>query len=91
MSKPSDEELEIALKTAADMRDNKTDSFFIAKALLNYNYRFKYLEEVLRTADLYINHGMSDQEHSHLIRAIEKAKEVDSYTSHQEATSFGLE
>lgn len=31
MSKPSDEELATALKMAAQMRDKKIDSFFIAK------------------------------------------------------------
>ncbi len=91
MSKPTEEEFEIALKTAAIMRDDKTDPSFIAKALLNYNYRFKYLEEVLRAADRYINHGMSEQERTHLIRAIEKAKDADSFTAHQERSSFGLE
>jgi len=91
MSKPTEEELKTALKMAAEMRDNKTDSSFIAKALLNYNYRFKYFEEVLHAADRYINQGMSEQEHIHLVRAIEKAKDAESFTSNQERSRFGLE
>jgi len=91
MSKPTEEELEMALKMAAEMRDSKTDSSFIAKALLNYNYRFKYLEEILHAADRYINQGMSEQEHMHLVRAIEKAKDVESFTSNEERSLFGLE
>jgi hypothetical protein len=91
MSKPTEEELETALKMAAQMRDKKIDPFFIAKSLLSHNYRMKYLEEILTSADLYINHGMSEQEKTHLIRKIEKAKDAESFTSGQERSSFGLE
>ena len=91
MSKPTEEELEIALKMAAQMRDKKIDPFFIAKTLLSHHYRIKYLEETLRAADRYINHGMSDQERTHLIRTIEKAKDAESYTSGQKRQRFGLE
>lgn len=72
------------------MRDHKTDASFIAKALLNYNYRFKYLEEILHAAGRYINQGISEQEHTHLVRAIEKAKKAESFTSNEERSHFGL-
>ena len=91
MSKPTPQEMETALKMAKQMRDKDIDPFFIAKALLNLNYRIEFLQEVLRTADRYINMGMSEQERSHLIRAIEKAKSADDYTSNNERSSFGLE
>ena len=91
MSKPSEEELETALKMAAQMRDEKMDPFFIAKSLLSHNYRIKYLEEIMRSADRYINQGMSEQERSHLIRTIEKAKDAESLTSGEVRDSFGLE
>ena len=91
MSKPTDEELETALKMAAQMRDRKIDPFFIAKSLLSHNYRIKHLEEVMRAADRYINHGMSEQERTRLIREIEKAKDAESYTSGEGRNSFGLE
>jgi len=91
MSKPTEEELETALKMAVQMREKKIDPFFIAKALLSHNYRIRYLEETLHAADRYINHGMSEQERTHLIRTIEKAKDAESYTSGQERESFGLE
>lgn len=91
MSKPTDEELKIALKTAAHMRDNNSDEFFIAKSLLNHNYRIKYLEEIMHAADRYINRGMSEQERMHLIRTIEKAKDADSFTTSNERERFGLE
>ncbi len=91
MSKPTEEELETALKIAARMRDEKVDKYFIAKSLLSHHYRIKYLEEVLRAADRYINQGMSEQERTHLIRTIEKAKDADSFTASNERDSFGLE
>ena len=91
MSKPTDEQLETALKMAAQMRDNKIDPFFIAKSLLSHNYRMKYLEEILHAADRYINLGMSEQEKTHLIKTIEKAKDAESFTSGKERDSFGLE
>lgn len=91
MSKPTEEELETALEMAAQMRDKQIDPFFIAKSLLSHNYRIKYLEEILHAADRYINLGMSDQERTHLIRTIEKAKDAESFTSGQERDSFGLE
>ena len=91
MSKPSEEELETALKMAEQMRDEEADPFFIAKSLLSHNYRIKYLEEIMKSADRYINHGMSEQERSHLIRTIEKAKDTESFTSGKSRDSFGLE
>lgn len=91
MSKPSTEEKEAALKMAAQMRDKNIDPFFIAKTLLNHNYRIKYLEEVLRSADRYINRGMSEQERAYLIRSIEKAKNLDSDTPGKQRSNFGLE
>jgi hypothetical protein len=91
MSKPTEEELETALKMAAQMRDKKVDPFFVAKSLLSHNYRIKYLEEIMKSADRYINHGMSEQERIHLIRTIEKAKDAESFTSGKERDSFGLE
>ena len=91
MSKPTEEELDTALKMAAQMRDKKVDPFFVAKSLLSHNYRIKYLEEIMKSADRYINQGMSEQERIHLIRNIEKAKDAESFTSGKGRDSFGLE
>ena len=90
MSKPTEEELNTALKMAGQMRDKNIDPFFIAKALLSHNYRIKYLEEILHAADRYINRGMSEQEKTHLIRTIEKIKDAESFTSGKGRDSFGL-
>ncbi len=91
MSKPTEEELQKALKMAAQMRDKNIDPFFIAKTLLSHNYRIKYLEEILQAADRYINRGMSEQEKTHLIRTIDKIKDAESFTSGRGRSGFGLE
>ena len=90
MSKPTDEELESALQMAAQMRDKKLDPFFIAKSLLNHNYRLKYLEEVFKATDRYLNHGMSEQERTRLLRLIDKVKDNESNTAGQDRPGFGL-
>lgn len=91
MPKPTDEELELAIQTAVQMRENGDDPQKLAKCLLSHNYRMKHLEEVLTIADRYFNMGMSERERSHLIRAIEKAKNAESYTSQIVQGRFGLE
>lgn len=90
MSKPTDEELESALQMAAQMRDKKLDPFFIAKSLLNHNYRLTYLEEIFKASDRYLNHGMSEQERTRLLRLIDKAKDMESNTAGLDRPDFGL-
>ena len=91
MAKPTEKELEAALKMAGQMLDKKIDPFFVAKCLLSHNYRIKHLEEAMRAADRYVNRGMAEQERTKLIRAIEKAKDAESYTSGEGRSSFGLD
>ena len=91
MPKPTNEELEAAIKTAVAMREKNEDPFNLAKCLLSHNFRVKHLEEVLKIADRYCNMGMAQRELTHLVRAIEKAKNVESYTSQSEQERFGLE
>lgn len=91
MPKPTDEELEAALQKAVEMRENDNDPFNMAKCLLSHNYRIKYLEDVLAIADRYCNMGMAQRELTHLVRAIDKAKNNESYTSQSTRERFGLE
>ena len=91
MSKPTDEELKKAIKMAIQMRERNLDPFNVAKSLLSHNYRMKHLEDVLQKADRYLNMGMAERERTQLIRAIEKAKDIESYTSQHQEESFGLE
>jgi hypothetical protein len=91
MPKPTDEELDIALKTAISMRENGDDPFNLAKCLLSHNFRMKHMEQVLAIADRYCNMGMAQRELTHLVRAIDKAKNAESYTSQTQEERFGLE
>lgn len=91
MPKPTHEELETALRMAMQMREKDLDPYNIAKSLLNHHFRLKYLEDVLRAADRYINMGMSDRERADLQIAIKKARDAESYTASEEQEQFGLE
>jgi len=91
MSKPSEAELKRALKHAIEMKEHGDDPDFMAKALLNHNYRLKYLTELLKIADRYMNHGMADHERSLLLRAIDKANDAEARTTGFEREDFGLE
>jgi hypothetical protein len=91
MAKPTEKELDIAIQMAIQMREKNKDPFHLAQCLLSHNFRMKHLEDVLQKADRYINMGMAEHERSQLIRAIEKAKDIESYTSQQRDEPFGLE
>ena len=91
MPKPTEDELDNALKMAIQMIEKRIDPFSVAKTLLSHNYRIKHLEEVLRAADRYLNMGMSERERTNLLSAINKAKAAESHTAQHEQKSFGLE
>lgn len=91
MSKPSNLELKTALNACAKMKEHNDDPLYIAKSLLNLNYRMKYYEELLVAADRYMNHGQAEHEHMKLLRCIEKAKEAENISSNKEINDFGLE
>ena len=73
MGRPTGEELEIALAQAIQLREQGEDTHHMAKALLNLNYRMKFMEDVLDKADLYLHSGEGAKEHADLVRAIERA------------------
>lgn len=91
MSKPTGEELSRALTKAREMRDRRDDPDYLAKALLNHNYRLTYLEQVLKAADRYLNHGMDEHQHMELLRLIEKARQAEYRTAGEAHEDFGLE
>ena len=91
MSKPTDIELKTALLAAATMKEHDKDPFFMAKSLLNHNFRLKYYEDLLTAADRYMNHGQEEHERMKLLRCIEKIKEEEIRISKKESDSFGLE
>lgn len=81
MGKPTDDELQAALAEAARMREHDEDPHHLAKALLNYHYRFAYLLKLAAAAEHYLHAGLGAREHSELVRAIEAYKEADALSS----------
>ena len=90
MSKPTNIELKTALVAAATMKEHDKDPFFLAKTLLNHNFRLKYYEDLLTAADRYMNHGQAEHERMKLLRCIEKIKDEETRISKIERGSFGL-
>ena len=91
MSKPTVTELKTAMAAAAAMKEQNNDLAFVAKALLNHNYRLRFYEDLLKNADLYINHGQAEHDHTELLRCIDKIKEIESLAAHESTSDFGLE
>lgn len=79
MSRPTEEELKTALERATQIREAGEDEFFLAKSVLNLNYRVSALEDVLEKAKLYMHSGEGAHEHTMLLKAIEKAEQADAY------------
>lgn len=85
MGKPTEDELKSALSEAAHMREQGEDPHFVAKSLLNLNYRLAHLEQVLHAADRYLHSGLAEHNHAELVRAIEAYKQADERGTAQEA------
>ncbi|NIP72877.1 MAG: hypothetical protein GWO16_07520 [Gammaproteobacteria bacterium] len=90
MGKPTPEQMEKALSEAARMREQGEDLHFVAKALLNLNYRYGYLERVLAAARRFLRSGMASSEHAALLHAIDKALEAETRTAGEDREDFGL-
>jgi hypothetical protein len=78
MSRPTDAELEIALKRAAYLHEQSEDDYFLGKSLLNHHYRLNLLEHVHQAAKHYLHTGNGAREHSELLKAIEEAEKAES-------------
>lgn len=90
MGKPTEEEFAQALAEAKRMREQAEDTHYVARALLNLNYRNESLVRVLHAAEAYLRSGMAETEHTQLIRAIEQARAVDERCGHKEPAALGL-
>ena len=90
MGKPTEAELKTALAEAARMREHNEDPHFIAKSLLNLNYRLNHLEKVFHITERYLHSGMSPSDHTKLIHAIEQFNKLDRRTSGEDNNSFPI-
>ncbi len=91
MSKPTDDELKTALRSAIAMKEQGEDPQFIAKSLINLQYRMRFYEELLQVADRYLNHGQAEHERMKLLSCINKISEIEARTAKQDIEDFGLE
>ena len=90
MGKPTSEELQTALTEAARMREKKEDPHFLAKTVLNMDYRIKSLEKIYHSAALYLHSGQGATEHTRLLQAMNSYESLDNRTEGKEDESFGL-
>lgn len=90
MGKPTEQQLETALTEAKRLREAGEDVHYLAKALLNCQYQHACLLDVLHAAERYLHSGLAEQEHTRLLRAIDKAREMDNRDSHREQETIGL-
>jgi len=81
MGMPTADELKIAIDTAKRMRERGDDPQHLAKVLLNHHYRIAYLDRVMRAAEIYLRSGLSEHEHTELLRAIESAHRADMHST----------
>ncbi len=91
MSKPTDIELKTAIQKAIEMKEHDQDPDFIAKSLLNLQFRMRFYEELAQIADRYMNLGQAENERMLLLRTIEKVKEIELRTAKLDIEDFGLE
>jgi hypothetical protein len=90
MGVPRTEELEAALQEARRMREQGNDPQHVAKALLNFHYRYQLMEKVVDAARHYMHSGLAPHEHATLVRAIEAVEKVSRPAGHDDE-GFGLE
>lgn len=79
MSRPTEEELSIALQQAKRLRESGADEFHLAKTVLNLDYRIRALEQVLDKTKRYLHSGQGSHEHTLLLKAIENAEKAEAF------------
>ena len=77
MGKPTEAEYESALTEAARMRESGEDPNFVAKTLLNLDYRFQHLEKVYEALEAWLHSGQSVQEHTRLMLLLDRYRNMD--------------
>lgn len=77
MGKPSKEELTEALAEAGRMREQGEDPHFVAKSLLNHDYRLKLFEQLYQCVEHYLRSGQAEQEHGKLMKILDKIRSAE--------------
>ena len=74
MGRPTKEELAAALAEAGRMREQGEDEYFVAKSLMNHDYRLKLYEQLYQSVEHYLRSGQSDTEHGKLMKILDKIR-----------------
>jgi hypothetical protein len=91
MGKPTESELQQAIKAAVMMRESGSDPDFVAKSLLNLNYRVQKLERVMTAARRYLHAGQSVSDHRQLMQLIQAAEKAGAETEEDDLPILGRE
>jgi hypothetical protein len=91
MSRPSKQQLEIALAEAERLRDLDEDRTHMAQSLLFLHRRDEVLEHLLEAVEHYLNSGHGQIEHARLIKAVDAARHQLWEESAAHDPDFGLE
>ena len=83
MGKPTEEQLNQALQKAAEMREQGDDPDFLAKSLLNLNYRFGVWQKVVQATKRYLHSGQASSEHARLVSALREAEQLEAEGEHE--------
>lgn len=84
MGKPTEEQLKQALAKAIDMREHGEDPDFVAKSLLNLNYRFGVWQKVIDATKRYLHSGHGSTEHARLVSAMREAEKIEAESAHEQ-------
>lgn len=84
MGKPTEQQLKQALTKAAEMREHGEDPDFLAKSLLNLNYRFGVWQKVIDATKRYLHSGQGSTEHARLVSAMREAEKVETASEHEQ-------
>lgn len=77
MGKPTDSELEQAIKAAIVMRESGADPDFVAKSLLSLNYRMQKMERLLTATKRFLHAGQSSTDHRALLQVLAAAEKAN--------------
>lgn len=77
--RPSDQQIEIALKAAERMHSHDLDPHYLSRTLRFFYARNQSLEELLLHADRFLRFGMSEQEMAQLRRLVIKLREAEEH------------
>lgn len=91
MGKPTESELQQAIMAAVKMRESDNDPDFVAKSLLNLNYRVQKLERVMTAARRYLHAGQSVSDHRSLMQLIQSAEKACAAVEEDELPILGRE